>query len=77
MHALLLMGRDSPRDILTFFSEIAVVVPKGKKAVQAELIAWHRTVEVWQDPEQLEALLNSSSDVDDYVEVHRPEAISA
>jgi hypothetical protein len=70
LKALSVMLRDSPSDIIDFAKDIAKSLFHPSR-LHGELIAWHHTVQVWQNPEHLAALLEPHDEAD-YVEVSSP-----
>jgi len=71
--ALRAILRESPSDVGEFALDIIRALPHGPRRLYAELVAWHHTVQVWQDTDHLEAL-RGPHDESDYVEVFPPNA---
>jgi len=74
LKALGVMLIHEPVDVFLFLGDVVGAIPKGPKRVYVEVISWHHTVQIWQDPELLDALLHPSFD-DDYGEVPRPTSV--
>jgi hypothetical protein len=71
--ALRAILRESPSDAGEFALDIIRALPCGPRLLYSELVAWHHTVQVWQDTEHLEALVGPHNE-SDYVEVFSPSA---
>lgn len=71
--ALLAMMAYDPSVLHLFPADMAKAALRGPKQVLHTLIAWHHTVEVYQDIERLSAL-TAEIDAEDLVEVPRPAA---
>jgi len=69
--ALRAILRESPSDVGEFVWDIIRALPHGPRHLRNEMVAWHHTVQVWQDAEQLEALRGPYNEAD-YVEVFPP-----
>ena len=71
LKALLTMLRIDPGSVPACVGDLLAAAGHGPRQLRAELVAWHSTVQAWQDPEFV-AEVTAPFDEADYVQVSRP-----